>query len=205
MFEVEIKFAVSEPNAYKKRLKELLGVTLDTAKTQTDLFFQGIDRDFALTDECLRIRMHDDEIFLTYKGARRGKDSKTREELEFPLVPVAQKDEEAKRGQLSPEMLQSTFRRWKLLLTRLGFRESATLSKQRCEGTFVFEGHQVNITLDELPFGYFSEVEIVCSTQDEQFAATESLKRLTSVLGTGQPIRETYLELACGSGIDAFP
>ena len=101
-----------------KRIKQLknLGFKFIKKKFQEDIYFNGIDRDFRETDEALRIRDEDGNFFVTYKGPKIDKISKTREEIEVRI-----EDKEKMRQ----------------IFKRLGFKEVKPIKKIReiCEYT----------------------------------------------------------------------
>ena len=52
---------------------------------QRDIYYEHPCRNYAKTDESVRIRYQNDECFMTYKGPKIDRDTKTREEIEFPV------------------------------------------------------------------------------------------------------------------------
>ena len=82
---------------------------------QSDRYFAHPSRDFARTDEALRIRTVGASSFVTYKGPKIDVTTKTRRELELPLDPG-----DADGSQFAE------------LLTALGFTPVAVVRKQRC-------------------------------------------------------------------------
>src|SRR5262249_22673855 len=83
--EVEMKFAGVDFALLEGHLKEhcarLLGV-----RQEADHYFNAPDRDFAITDEALRLRRVGLANFVTYKGPKRDRLTKTRTEIEVPLA-----------------------------------------------------------------------------------------------------------------------
>src|SRR5215207_9127578 len=61
------------------------GAKLGEPVDQSDQYFAHPSRDFAQTDEALRIRTESDKCFVTYKGPKVDKKTKTRQEIELPL------------------------------------------------------------------------------------------------------------------------
>ena len=112
-FEVEQKHRVDDVAALDARLAER-GVTLGPPVEQSDQYFAHPCRDFARTDEALRIRTVGEASFVTYKGPKLDATTKTRRELELPLDPS-----DADGSQFAE------------LLTALGFTPVATVRKQR--------------------------------------------------------------------------
>ncbi len=84
MFEVEIKAYLDDITSVENRLKNL-GATYRKTIQQVDIYFQHPIRNFAKTDEALRIRISDNKSYLTYKGPKIDTSSKTREELEIEI------------------------------------------------------------------------------------------------------------------------
>lgn len=106
MYEVEIKVAAPH-GPVRRRLEELGADPIDTVR-QVDTYFDAPTRDFAETDEALRLRREgagvaeggpDDRTdrddaggeraFLTYKGPKVDRDSKTRLEHETGVEDAA--------------------------------------------------------------------------------------------------------------------
>jgi adenylate cyclase class 2 len=171
VLEVEAKLRVSDVAGLRRRLKEA-GAKKAQAQEQTDTFFAHPVRDFAATDEALRVRRAGGVIELTYKGPRQGGTVKTRQEETLVVG-----------GDPTP------------LLTALGFRVAAKLVKRR-------EGHELEgafVSLDRISgLGDFVEVEVVSTNAK---AAEKKVERLVSALGLEGPrLRESYLELALAAG-----
>src|SRR4051794_13543350 len=68
-YEVEQKHRVTDKPALIARLRER-GCSLEEPIQQSDQYFAHPCRDFAATDEALRIRVVGDESFVTYKGPK---------------------------------------------------------------------------------------------------------------------------------------
>ena len=75
--EVEQKFRVADLDAVATLLQEM-GVVAQPPVEETDLYFQHPARDFAASDEALRIRQKAGVCFLTYKGPKLDPLTKTR-------------------------------------------------------------------------------------------------------------------------------
>ena len=95
-YEVEQKFPVDDLATIAARL-DMLGASVSKPKTEEDLYFAHPSRDFAETDEALRIRRKGDATFITYKGPKVDTTTKTRRELELPL-PFRREDTRAMDG-----------------------------------------------------------------------------------------------------------
>jgi adenylate cyclase class 2 len=176
-YEVEQKYAVADAAALIARLLEL-GVTLGPAVAQRDHYFNYPARDFAQTDEALRLRQSGASSYVTYKGPKIDATTKTRREIELPL-PAG-----AAEGEAWPELLQA-----------LGFRSVADVRKQRRKGTLRWKNFEVEFVLDEVAeVGTFCELELQAE-ESGLAAAKECLAQLAKVLHLAQPERRSYLEM----------
>ena len=110
-YEVEQKFPVDDLAAVGAALTAL-GAEIAPPRLERDVYYTHPGRDFAHTDEALRIRRVGHDCWLTYKGPKIDATTKTRRELELPL--------EAGRAD-----------EWAELLEALGFRPLAEVRKQR--------------------------------------------------------------------------
>ena len=88
MIEVEVKAKIRSFDEMRKMLDEIDAVKVKT-EHQEDRYFNSPVKDFAQTDEALRIRetKSDDvhNLFITYKGPKIDAKSKTREEVEMGI------------------------------------------------------------------------------------------------------------------------
>ena len=82
--EVEQKFAVDDHREIQRRLEQL-GAHEAGGVEQVDRYFNHPARDFAQTDEALRLRRVGEANFVTYKGPKLDAATKTRREIELPL------------------------------------------------------------------------------------------------------------------------
>jgi adenylate cyclase class 2 len=180
MYEVEVKVR-AEHAAVREELAELAAEPLGGV-TQVDTYFDAPHRDFAETDEALRIRRetrHEDEpdaetqARLTYKGPLVDRESKTREEIEAGV----------ENGDDVTAILES-----------VGFDPAATVRKDRKR--FAHEGFVV--TLDAVTdLGEFVEVETEVADEAAVDAAREDAFELLRALDLDpdDQIRTSYLGL----------
>ncbi len=176
-YEVENKFSVPDLEGMVVQL-QALGAEIGDRVEQTDLYFAHPVRDFAQTDEALRIRRVGSSNCVTYKGPKIDKVTKTRKELEVELVEG-----------------QDHFEQYAQLLDVLGFRRVAEVSKKRQHGTCQFDGSEVGIALDDVQdVGTYLELEIVASPETME-SARSTIVRLAEKLGLSNPERRSYLEL----------
>jgi adenylate cyclase class 2 len=178
MLEVEMKFPGADFDAAERRLAEW-GAVAEAAVCEADHYFNAPDRDFARTDEALRLRRIGPANFVTYKGPKQGTRGKTRTEVEVPLA--------------EGDRVADDFRR---LLVHLGYRPVAVVSKRRRLYRLRREGFDLEVCLDEVEgLGRFAEVEIRAPAEQAE-AAQEVLRRTAADLGLPEKEeRRSYLEL----------
>ncbi len=176
MVEVEMKFPVRDPDGLRRRI-EALGGLQEGGRTEIDHYFNAPDRDFARTDEALRLRRVGEKNILTYKGPKLDRETKTRTEIEVALAD-------------GPDAAD----RVTALLLALGYRPVAVLRKQRTAFHLESGDLQVEVSLDEVDgVGLFAELEVV--TSGELDPAREAVRRLAEQLGLTGSERRSYLEL----------
>ena len=117
--------------------------------------------------------------FITYKGPKLRRSSKTREELELPLVTNAEQ-----------------LPQWKVLLQVLGFQPVTPVRKVRRKAWLEWQGARVEISRDCVQnLGDFVELEIVVKEQDEIPEAEQKILALAQKLHLGDVEMKSYLEL----------
>ncbi|MCK9299575.1 class IV adenylate cyclase [Methanoculleus sp. YWC-01] len=170
MLEVEAKFAVKDQEAVRAGLNRK-GVRMGRRQQERDVYYNAPHRDFGETDEALRVRYDDAGFTVTYKGPKvRVGNAKAREEFNLTVA--------------SGETLE-------VILSRLGFRRAATVSKVR----EFYEIGDVTVTLDDVEgLGTFVEIEIL--TEDDKEDAADRITAIAKELGVdGPPIYTSYLEM----------
>jgi len=189
MYEVEMKFQITSPSDFERML-ESHGVVLGWPVEEFDRFYQHPSRDFAQTDEGLRLRRRmfadgTEECFLTYKGPKIDPLTKTRKEIDIRLEAVEP---------------------WHDILTALGFQPVAFVPKTRRRGHLAEGGRNFDVLLDLLPggLGFFVELETFAEETDCD-AARQALLDLAAKLGLGGSIRTSYLELLRRSETQSEP
>jgi adenylate cyclase class 2 len=166
MIEVEVK-ARSPPDIVAKIAG--LGGELMGVETHLDLYFSHPFRDFARTDEALRIRVKEEGARLTYKGPKLDSETKSRRELTVRVD--------------DPEALES-------ILEAVGFSRAAVVKKRRTKYSL---GEAV-LAVDEVEgLGTFIDVEL-SGGEDWEVQKRAALSVLT-MLGLAESIRKSYLEL----------
>jgi adenylate cyclase class 2 len=174
MYEVELKFPLADAEPVLRRLAAL-GARCSPALEQIDLYFNHPSRDFAATDEALRIRSVGDQNLVTYKGPVVDSQTKTRREIEIPLGSGETKGKIAE------------------LLAMLGFRPVREVRKTRRPQLVTWRDREFEIALDEVAgLGSFVEVETLASEADRP-AAVEAIMSLAAELKLTAPERKSYL------------
>jgi len=169
MLEVEVKARVDDLEALKGKLEEM-GFTSSGTEEHSDIYLNHPARDFASTDEALRLRSvkrgGKENLILTYKGPKVDASTKTREEVNVQV----------KGDALS-------------LLECNGFTSVMTVRKER----EVYVKDDIEVCLDTVPeLGTFVEVE--CQSHELEEARTRVLA-LAKALGLEDLERRSYLEL----------
>ncbi len=176
-YEVEQKHRVDDLDSLKAELmaqKVVLGEVID----QTDQYYNHPCRDFAETDEALRIRTMGQQSYVTYKGPKLDSTTKTRQEIELALH--ADDPSGAKFGNV---------------LAALGFRSVFSVHKRRTPFQMSVEGREVEGALDEVT-GVGTFVELELQSDEEGLAeATRLVSILASELRLGPMERRSYLEM----------
>jgi adenylate cyclase class 2 len=177
MFEVEQKFRVADGGAFESRLVDR-GVRLAEPQLQVDRYFNHPARDFAATDEALRIRQVGEQNYVTYKGPKIDRSTKTRREIEVPIAP----------GREAADQFAA-------ILGELGFRPVAEVRKERRKATLQRSGYTIEVVLDHVEqVGTFVELE--CSAgQTNMEPAKATIASLAAELGLTENERKSYLEL----------
>ena len=181
-FEVEQKYRI-RPDALPELEARLLALQaeLKPAVEQVDTYFAHPNREFAQTDEALRLRQVGEANFVTYKGPKIDKTTKTRREIEFPLPP----------GATGAEQFQQLF-------VALSFEPVFVVRKERRSLIVPWELTSVEVALDSVDgLGQFVELEI-SAEESELDSARAALASLAEHLDLQQPERAGYLELLLG-------
>jgi adenylate cyclase, class 2 len=175
MIEVEVKAHAKDFKIIKIRLREL-GAEKIKKEYQKDVYFNAPHKNFAKTDESLRIRKIFQEsglkIVLTYKGAKMDKYSKTRKEIETYI----DNDEYAA-----------------LILENLGFYPVANITKERIS----YSLDEYIISLDNVnKVGKFVEIEKEAKEGENYENSLNEIFKLFEKIGITEGYeRRSYLEL----------
>jgi len=173
MYEVELKLR-ADHDSLREQLDELGAEHVDSRK-QIDTYYNAPHRDFAETDEALRMRYEqpvDGEAVtkVTYKGPLVEQESKTREEHETVV-----EDDQALSG----------------ILSGLGFEPATRVEKNR--EFYALDGY--TITLDSVSnLGEFVEIEREADEADVETVREGAVDILSNLsLDPSEQIRTSYL------------
>ncbi len=180
-YEVEMKFPAADLEVVAARLAEL-GVTISGVEREADVYFAHPARDFAATDEALRIRRKAEANFLAYKGPKIDAETKTRREIDLALPPG-----------------EASAREWTALLEALGFSPVGEVRKSRRKARLAWRGRTVEISLDQVErLGGFVELEVIAEPEEVE-EAKACLASLAQAMALEGGERRSYLELLYSS------
>lgn len=183
LLEVEIKYRLKNRDDLISRLRTANAVHL-IDRVDVDTYLNAPDRDFAKTDEAVRIRRIGERLLLTYKGPRRDSSTKTRREIE---VEVGSGDAQASK------LVQ--------FFTSLGYRKVADVVKNRHVYQMPWGRFTLYICLDDVQYvGSFAELEIE-SSEEDYLEARESIMLAARQLGLDEPESRSYLEQLLGHAV----
>lgn len=175
--EIEIKVRVDSLDGIRNNLLKN-GCVLVADQDEHDTYFNAPHRDFAVTDEALRLRCLKNQKCgeitvpnLTYKGKKVGAEGfKAREEI---IADVYDADNIA------------------TILEKLGFVKTAEVVKHR----EIYRCQDAIVTLDDLyGVGYFSEIEAAAHLSEKD--AIETIEKIAEMAGiSGERLTESYLEI----------
>ncbi len=170
--EVEVKYRVDDLEEIEYQLMEW-GAKLVEMVIQRDHYYNHPARDFAKTDEALRIREEGTEVYLTYKGAKFNEKSKTRKEIEIKITNNEQMSE---------------------ILISLGFRKALVVSKERK----IYLLDNIHWSLDLVDsLGSYIELEKIVSSKEKVDPTLEEIFHAVEKMGLKpkENIAKSYLEL----------
>ncbi len=132
--EVEVKFYINDLDTVESRLKRLGGSLLQPRLFELNLRFDTPEGDLSKGRKVLRLRQ-DTQALLTFKGpAQERSDVAARQEIEFTV---------------------SDFLAARHFLEALGYAVEVIYEKFRA----VYQLESLQVTLDEMPYGKFVEIE----------------------------------------------
>lgn len=161
--EIEVKFQVADHDTFLKKLADLGAVCTQERVLEINLRFDTPDGRLRAARQVLRLRK-DNRIRMTFKGpAEESRQVAVRPEIEFAV---------------------SDFDSARRFLEALGYEVSVIYEKYRT--SFDMEGAE--ISLDEMPFGLFCEIEGKDAAQIENLASRFGLE-------WGSRITDSYMML----------
>jgi adenylate cyclase class 2 len=177
MLEVEMKFRADDLAAIETRLTSW-NAKKHLPRTDVDHYFNAPDRDFAKTDEAVRVRQIGEANYVTYKGPKRDMSTKTRTEIEVSLAEGAE-----------------TAREFQQLLIALKYRPVTVVKKARRIFSLDRKGFSLEVSLDQVEgVGQYVELEIR-APEEELDSARHVLMETADELGLTDSERRSYLEL----------
>ncbi len=178
-YEVEVKYRAVDHERVRRLLLER-GASEDPAVDQEDVYLRHPSRDFAVTNEALRIRRVGAENRITYKGPRLPGPTKTREEIELPFGPG-----------------EASYRELARLFANLGFEPVAAIRKRRTPFRLTASSLAMEVTLDRAHgLGDFVEIEALASSESDLPAAQQAVLDLAVELGLDHVEPRSYLRMA---------
>ena len=171
MIEVEVKARIDSFKEMEEKLEEL-GAVKSKTEFQEDIYFASPIVDFGKTDEALRVRTTDNDIFITYKGPKLNSEAKTRKEVEMSI-------ESAEKA--------------KDIFLEIGFKEARTVRKNR--EYYTYENFEISLdNVEGLP--PYMEIEIGLDDNNDYSDAQNEIFKLFEKLGITDGFERTsYMEL----------
>ncbi len=167
LLEIEVKCYCDDPGEVKNLLTAS-GARFVETRTERDLYFNHPSRNFADTDEALRLREVNSLCRITYKGPKLSKTTKARVEHETDT---------------------GDFNTMKNILLSLGFKESGIIEKER----HMYSLNGMDISIDNVSgLGTFVEIEKIGTLEDE---TEKELFDTAAKLGLSRFEMRSYLEL----------
>lgn len=167
MLEIEIKARIDNAESFSAKLLAYGARELKTIR-ESDVYFNHPSRNFAKSDEALRVRTAGNESALTYKGPKIGTRSKSRFEAEVNIS--------------NPEEMQ-------VILHKLGFTEVFCVKKERA----IYEHRGVTICVDRVEnLGIFVEFE---KRGEDRETIENELFDMAHRFGLSEFERRSYLEM----------
>lgn len=161
--EKEVKFYINDLAALRERLIALGAIQVQARTREINYRFDTVDMALAKTGRALRLRQ-DQKCILTFKG------------------PTSLEDGVRVRAEYEVEV--SDMESARAILTGLGYMQTVIYEKFRA----VYRYNDLEVTLDELPYGNFSEIE------GSDSAAIQAAARVLALSWEAR-IQASYLEL----------
>jgi adenylate cyclase class 2 len=177
-FEVEQKYHVDDLDTLERKLRQW-GAVEQPPHQHSDTYFNHPSRDFAQTQEALRIRRVDGCPLVTYKGPKLPGAIKARRELEWQLDP----------GDPDGTKMEE-------LLEVLGFRRVAMVRKQRRRFAMSGDLADFGVVIDQVArLGLFAEIELIVADHAHIESSRDRIGRLGEQLGLHRSEPRSYLRM----------
>ncbi len=177
-FEVEVKYREVDHDGLRRLLAEVGAVEVG-AMDQEDLYLSHPSRDFAQTNEALRLRRIGGENRITYKGPKLPGPTKTREEIEIPFLEG-----------------EDAFRQLSRLFENLGFVPVAAVRKHRTAFHLTVAPYEIEVTLDRVEgLGDFAEIEAIAPDAAALPATQEAVMAAVGLFGLDRIEPRSYLRM----------
>ncbi|MCS3923476.1 class IV adenylate cyclase [Methanosalsum natronophilum] len=173
MFEVELKLKIEHSMVIP--YLEGLGFYLVGEEVHHDIYLNAPHKDFGVTDEALRLRQSNGKSYLTYKDKKINPRTKTRREIETPIILDDMYD----------------------IFLSLGFKETLNIEKKRIK----YKKKDISICLDSVKgLGEFVEIETMADSNLNIYEnqLLEILKTMN--ISEDKLISKSYLELLLDNG-----
>jgi adenylate cyclase class 2 len=167
MLEIEIKAALADPGAMKEMLRQL-GAETGPVLLETDHYYRHPSRDFAQTNEALRLRITNGQCRITYKGPKMAGTAKIRMEAETEI---------------------GNYETMKSILDSLGFHPVGSVEKRRA----VFRLRGATVCLDDVT-GLGAYIELEKMGEDKE-AIEKEILAMAEELGIREFEPRTYLAM----------
>ncbi|MBN1322945.1 MAG: class IV adenylate cyclase [Methanotrichaceae archaeon] len=165
---IEVEVKAKAPEGAEEMIASLGAIFLGV-EHHHDLYFSSPERDMAKRDEALRLRIKESGSFLTFKGPRLERETKSRREITLEVDDAIAAEE---------------------MLEAIGFSKAAEVRKSRAKYRL---GH-VTIALDDVEgLGSFIEVEALGG--EDWAMEKEEVLAVLGRLGIVETIPQSYLEL----------
>lgn len=172
MIEVEVKITLKDPDGFRRKICKK-GAIKVLSEVEEDIYFTHPHINLQLTDEALRLRRVNGNFYLTYKGPKMNKQSKTRQEFNVKVDDGEQ---------------------IKQLLEKLGFQPFRKIIKTRTE----YQLGKIKVYIDRVEgLGDYAEFEVLVDGEDKVTVEKAKIQDLMRSLGLkpDQGIIKSYLEL----------
>lgn len=173
LIEFEVKARI--PSAQLAKVRAALGAPRRIEEHE-DAYYQHPSRDFAKTDEALRVSRRGTRVEVTYKGPKLDRTTKARREITLRV-------EDAQEAEA--------------LVEALGFTRAMVVRKSRS----VHRAADFEVALDEVPpLGWFVELERALPDDAPREGAERDARALLASWGIEETERASYLELLRAAG-----